>query len=1160
MLASDKVVPLVEGTIVQKKRFVHLRLHTEFSIVDSTVRIDQAVAFAKNTQQVALAITDLANLFGFIKFYKACRKQGLKAIVGCDLYCETRLPDHRYGRLIFLCQNQVGYRHLCELISRSYLENYQEGIPVIKRSWLTPENTKHLIVLSGGASGDIGLALLAGKPEQAVSCAQHWSQLWPNNFYVEIQKTGLSFDDSLLQATVDVAKQCALPIVATHPIQFMKMEDFKIHEVRVCISKGWQYQDEKRPRHFTKHQYFLTAEEMHDAFAAFPDALENTLEIAKRCNVEIELNRVALPSFPTPEGTSLDEYLSTLAHDGLRTRLAREIGGCSEPQQHLHFARLKSELAIIAQMGFSGYFLIVAEFIGWSRQQNIPVGPGRGSGAGSLVAFATGITDLNPITYDLLFERFLNPERVSMPDFDIDFCQDGRHKIIEHVKKKYGADAVSQIITFGTLAARAAIRDTGRVLDLPYGFVDHLAKLIPFEPGKNITIKQARAMEPILAEREKSEEDVRRCLDIAEQLEGLTRNVSIHAGGILIAPSRLTNFCPLYTTSPHTEDLVSQYDKDDIEAVGLIKFDLLGLRTLTIIHWTIQRICAAHPEFTELVLDNQRFDDPDTFQLLCEANTTGVFQLESRGMKELLYKLRPSCFDDVIAVLALYRPGPLGSGMVDDFIARKNLSSCHDYFHNDLESVLRPTYGVIIYQEQVMLISQIISGYSLGKADLLRRAMGKKKSTEMTKHRKIFVSGAKKKGYDEKLAEHLFNLIEKFAEYGFNKSHSAAYAVIAYQTAWLKCHYPAEFMAATLSSDMNMVDKLHHFYMDCLKNKICVLPPCVNTSHYEFQAVDHLSISYGLGAIRGIGEAVANEIVRARASGPLTSLFDFYNRVDTTIVNRRAVESLIRAGAFDAIQPNRGHLLSCVSEEMTIAQYRAHNTSQCALFTESLAVTRPATEPLTGTWSSQRTLKEEKLALGFFISGHPYTAHATTVAPLLSSTLGGIQPNTAPQRIAGIVSAIQRVNGKRGYSYFITLDDSITCVDIILFQEKHQKFRDIIHIDLFLAALVKVSRDENAHALRLVVEELYTLDTLYQQYAHTVMLRLRAPVAVEALESILQKYRRDRGCVIKAEFQNERARCRLTFDRSWQVLISEELCAELTAMVGEQNVYVLPTC
>ncbi|MCX7627083.1 MAG: DNA polymerase III subunit alpha, partial [Methylophilaceae bacterium] len=833
--------------------FVHLRCHSEYSIVDGMIRVDEMVERAVADCMPALALTDLANLFGAVKFYNAARSKGIKPLIGCDVWVENEANRDQPFRLLLLCQSHTGYLRLCELLSQAYLHNQHRGRAEIKKQWLET-GSDGLILLSGGLRGDVGQALLQGNLDMARRWATYWSNLFAGRYYIELQRAGHPQQEVYVGQALALAAELGLPPVATHPVQFLETSDFKAHEARCCIAQGYILADKRRPRDFTEQQYFKTQAEMAALFADIPEALANSVEIAKRCNLTLTLGQHHLPQFPTPNGESLEDYLKSQATAGLERRLQAlypdpAVRDAKRPD---YYWRLDFETRTIIAMGFAGYFLIVADFINWAKNNGVPVGPGRGSGAGSLVAYALGITDLDPLQFNLLFERFLNPERVSMPDFDIDFCQDGRDRVIDYVKRKYGLDAVSQIATFGTMAAKAVIRDVGRVLDLPFNFVDGIAKLVPKELG--ITLKEALEQEPQLKERQEKEEEVRELLELALRLEGLTRNVGMHAGGVLIAPGRITDFCPVYC-QPGSDSVVSQFDKDDVEAIGLVKFDFLGLRTLTILDMAVkwanqQRQTRGEPPIDLATLT---LDDPDTYKLLRNANTTAVFQLESSGMKDMLKQAKPDCFEDIIALVALYRPGPMD--LIPDYCRRKHGLQKTEYPHPATEPILKETYGIMVYQEQVMQIAQVVGGYSLGGADLLRRAMGKKKPEEMAKQRAIFIEGAARNGTSEQQAGEIFDLMEKFAGYGFNKSHAAAYALVAYHTAFLKAHYPAAFLAATMSADMNNTDNLHVFYKDCLANGIQVLPPDINRSDFRFTPLDERRILYGLGAIKGTGWA-----------------------------------------------------------------------------------------------------------------------------------------------------------------------------------------------------------------------------------------------------------------------------------------------------------------
>ena len=1043
-------------------------------------------------------------------------------MLGADIFLTNKSDADRPYRMLLLCRSHQGYLQLCELLSRAYLAPRTRGRAEITRQMLREVGVDGLIALSGAGLGDVGEALLQGNREQAASRARYWASLVPGAYYLEVQRVharGQAAQDALVAATASLAAELELPLVATHPIQFLERDDFKAHEARVCIAEGYMLGDKRRPRLYTEEQYFKSPDEIAELFSDLPEALENSLEIAKRCNLQITLGKNYLPYFPTPEGITLDDFLCQEAERGLERRLLQLFPDAAEraAQRPVYDARLKTETGTIVQMGLPGYFLIVADFINWAKNNGVPVGPGRGSGAGSLVAFSLGITDLDPLRYALLFERFLNPERVSMPDFDIDFCQDNRWRVIEYVRDKYGHDAVSQIATFGTMSSKAVIRDVGRVLDLPYNFCDQLSKLIPLEANKPLSLAKAIEVEPQLKAKIEEGEEVRDLFDLAGRLEDLTRNVGMHAGGVLIAPGKLTDFCPLYSADGGGS-VVSQYDKDDVEKVGLVKFDFLGLRNLTIIKLAVdyvERLTGARPN-----LDALTFDDPRAYQILKDANTTAIFQVESEGMKKLLKKLAPDRFEDIIAVLALYRPGPLGSGMVDDFILRKKGQQKIDYFHPDLTACLSPTYGVIVYQEQVMQISQIIGGYTLGGADMLRRAMGKKKAEEMDKHRETIAAGAEKRGYDPALAKQLFDLMTKFAEYGFNKSHTAAYAVITYQTAWLKAHHCSAFIAATLSSDMDNTDSVKIFYDDAIANKLVVLGPDVNASEYRFAPVDRQTIRYGLGAVKGTGEQAVNSILKARQDGgPFKDLFDFCQRIDKRMVNRRTIEALIRAGAFDALDDHRARLIASVGIAIEAAEQAERNALQVSLF-DVFAGTPESNEHgpqyrEVPRWDERKKLTEEKLALGFFFSGHPFHGFKAEVSRFARKPLAQLQPRKEPQLLAGLVVGVRTKVTARGKMAFVQIDDGSTSIEVSVFNEVFEAERAKIKDDDVLIIEGKVQRNDLAGEgkVRVIAERLLTLAEARGRFARHLRLSLNgqasgpnAQAAVQRLRALLTPY------------------------------------------------------
>jgi len=1151
--------------------FVHLRVHTEFSVVDGLARIPELVKKAAEYGQPAMAVTDLCNLFGFIKFYKAARGAGVKPIAGCDVWLENEHDRDKPYRLLLLASNHQGYLALCEILSKAWLDNQYRGRAEVRREWL--RGRAGLIILSGGRAGDIGHMLEAGRMEEAAAVAAGWGREFPGSYYIELQRSGHDGDESYVQAAMRLAGRLGLPVVATHPVQFLQASDHRAHEARVCIAEGEQLGNAKRVRRFTPDQYLQSSQEMAQRFADVPSALANSVEIAKRCNLTLELGRPRLPDFPTPEGVTLDDYLVQLAEEGLARRMVQLFPDEAERKQKYpqYMERLQWECKTIIGMGFPGYFLIVADFINWGKNNGVPVGPGRGSGAGSLVAFSLGITDLDPIRYDLLFERFLNPERVSMPDFDIDFCQDNRERVIDYVKYKYGKDAVSQIATFGTLGAKAVVRDVGRVLEMPYSLCDGLSKLIPFSPADPWTLERALEEEPTFKERYEQDEEVKALIDLARPLEGLTRNIGMHAGGVLIAPGKLTDFCPLYCQPGTDSNAVSQFDKDDVEAAGLVKFDFLGLRNLTILDWAVRFVRQFNESKRDFDLMALPLDDPQAYKLLSEGNTTAVFQLESRGMKELLKNLRPNTFEDIIAMLALYRPGPLESGMVVDFVNRKHGRAEVDYFHKDLEPVLQSTYGVIVYQEQVMLISQIIGGYTLGGADLLRRAMGKKKPEEMAKHRAIFEKGAVEKGYDADLAVKLFDLMEKFAGYGFNKSHSAAYALIAYQTAWLKAYHPTEFLAATLSSDMDDTDKVQIFWKDALANGVEVLPPDINASAYRFEPVPDAhsargepprTMRYGLGAVKGTGQAAVEEIIRARQEGgPYTSLFDFCRRVDRHTVNRRSIEALIRAGAFDQISDNRAALLATVPNAIEAAEQAERSANQVSLFADDANDIVEGELAKVAPWDLQTRLTEEKVALGFYFSGHLFDAWRDEVRRFAPKPLARLEPSRGLQWFAGVLSALRPKMTRRGKMLYATLDDGSAQVEVAIFNELYEQHRNRLREDRLIIIHGKVSNDDYSGGLRVSADSVYDLQLAREARARSLRITLNGNADAVRLRQLLNPFRAEPengvpGVPVEVRLRHDEFQCMVRLGEEWRVRMADALLEQLESWARPDGVEI----
>ncbi len=1133
-------------------RFVHLRLHTEYSIVDGMARVDDAVEAAAADGMPALAITDLSNLFGAIKFYEAARARGVQPIIGCDVWLSNERNRDAAYRLLLLARNRAGYLGLCDLLTRAHAENHWRGRAELKREWLA--GREGLIALSGGEAGDVAAALASGNAAQAEALACQWAQDFPGAFYIELQRVDKVRSASAAQALVNLASRLKLPVVATHPVQFVRPGDFRAHEARVCIAQGYVLGDNRRPRDFHAAQYFKTQAEMAELFADIPEALENSVEIARRCGFEFSLGKSRLPDFPTPHGESIEEYLRAEARAGLERRLEALYPDPArrDAERGRYLERLEYEAKTIVQMGFPGYFLIVADFINWAKGNGVPVGPGRGSGAGSLIAYALGITDLDPLKYDLLFERFLNPERVSMPDFDIDFCQDGRDRVIDYVRQKYGAECVSQIATFGTMAAKAVVRDVGRVLGMPYGEVDRIAKLVPFELG--MTLERALEVEPQLKALAESEEEVGGLMSLARALEGLTRNVGMHAGGVLIAPGRLTDFTPLYCTEGSAAT-VSQFDKDDVEKVGLVKFDFLGLTTLTIIAESERNIRAlGEPGFD---IQKVPLDDPPAYKVFSSGNTVAIFQFESRGMRDLIMKARPDRLEDLIALNALYRPGPMD--LIPEFIDRKHGKASWQYLDPRLKDILEPTYGVMTYQEHVMTIAQVIGGYTLGGADLLRRAMGKKKPEEMAKQRAIFLEGATQRGLPEEKAATLFDQMEKFAGYGFNKSHSAAYALVAYQTAYLKTHHTAAFMAANLSALMDDTDKLQVLYDDAVKNGLAIAPPDINTSTFRFVPMDAKRVRYGLGGVKGTGQGAIASIVAAReAAGPFAGLADFCRRVDRRLVNRRAMEALIKAGAFDSLEPNRASLLASLGDAIEVAEKSQQFAAQTSLFggggaggaEEAFALTPCA------PWGERERLQNEKQALGFYLSGHPFNAYREELRRFARTSLANIVPQFEPAMLAGVIHGVQVRNSRRGRMAILTLDDATARVEVVVYGELFQAKRAMIQEDQVVVVRGKVFPDEFSGGLRITADDLLDLAEVRSAHARLLRLSINGQADSAKLKALLAQYSGGK-CHVAIRYRNARGECDIRLPETCKVKVSAPLLDSLSQWLDEKNVEVV---
>jgi DNA polymerase-3 subunit alpha len=1132
--------------------FIHLRLHSEYSLSDGLIQIDELIEKTLDYQMPAVAITDQSNLFSVIKFYQAAINAQIKPLIGVDIWLENDKQANDPYRLTLFCQHIQGYKNLLELISRSFIEGQAHGKAIIQRAWLT-ELGEGLIVLSGAEEGDLGYALLENNTLKIQKTLDFWLSHFPNRYYIELRRTGQKNQESYIEAALAIAETYAIPVLATNDVRFLERDDFEAHEARVCIHTGHVLADPRRPRHYTEQQYFRSQAEMLTLFADIPEALANTVELAKRCTVKLTLGKNFLPRFPVPDGLTIENYFSRLVQQGLEDRLQLAVPSI----RHAYDARLETELRVINTMGFAGYFLIVADFTRWARENGVPVGPGRGSGPGSLVAYALKITDLDPLQHDLLFERFLNPDRVSMPDFDIDFCMEGRDRVIEYVMQTHGRAAVAQIITYGTMAAKGVVRDVGRVLGMGYSHVDKIAKLIPFEIG--MTLDKALEQEELLKEYYEKEEDIRTLIDLARKLEGITRNAGKHAGGVVIAPDKLTEFTPLYCEAGQTEHLVTQFDKDDVETVGLVKFDFLGLRTLTIINWALQEINFERKLKEEPLLDIQQIplDDSATYALLKACKTTAVFQLESRGMKDLVKRLQPDCFEEIVALVALFRPGPLQSGMVDDFINRKHGRGDISYLHPKLEPILRPTYGVILYQEQVMQIAQVLAGYSLGSADLLRRAMGKKKPEEMAMHRDTFCKGAVERGVHFDTATYIFDLMEKFAGYGFNKSHSASYALIAYQTAWLKAHYPAEYMAAVLSADMDHTDKVVHFVEECAGLNLEVSPPDINRSSYKFKPMDSKNLIYGLGAIKGVGQAAIEAIIAVRETGDFKDLFDFCRRVDLRKMNKRVFDALIKAGAFDSIVPHRAAAMASLESALKQAEQRLRDQTygQHDLFSANSMEVYTSHYISVPEWSEQQRLSGEKETLGLYLTGHPINYYLSELKNFTHGRIAELRPSSKTIVTAGIIIHLRTIQTKRGDRMaVVTLDDGTTPIDVLCFAENYQKYRELLSKDKLIIVTGEVSIDDFSGGYRVLSREIFSLDTARERYAKYLKIRLSPKFDVAQLAPLLEEYRKDGCCRVAIDYWRADTKASLNLSDAWLVRPTDSLLNSLRDVFSKENV------
>ena len=1135
------------------------------------VRIQPLVEAVSANQMPAVAVSDQSNVFALVKFYKAAMSAGIKPIIASEVWIQPRDEGDDPSIAILLVQNETGYRNLFELLSDGYLNGQKMGRAMLSMQWIR-DRSDGLIALSGGKDGDLGRALLNNRRDLSLALLEEWMQIFPNRFYLELHRTGRTDEEDYLHMAVDLAQEFACPVVATNDVRFITPDQFEAHEVRVCIQEGRTLDDPRRERRYSEQQYLKSPDEMVELFADIPEAIANSIEIARRCSVSIEFGKYHLPKYPVPDGTSSDQYCRQMAEQGLESRLSSSFDGDDLTEARTRYQeRLAYELTVIDQMGFTSYFLIVMEFIRWAKQMGIPVGPGRGSGAGSLVSYSLDITDVDPLRYDLLFERFLNPDRVSMPDFDVDFCNAGRDRVIQHVAELYGRDAVSQIITFGTMAAKAVVRDVARVQGKPYGLADKLSKLIPFDPG--MTLQKAMDEEVLLRDFVAENEDAEEIMEMAFKVEGLARNVGKHAGGVVIAPTKLTDFSPIYCDEGGG-GLMTQFDKKDVEQSGLVKFDFLGLKTLTIIDWALQSINSRTGD--RIDINQISLEDAEVYKLLREARTTAVFQLESRGMKDLIKRLVPDNFEDIIALVALFRPGPML--MADDFINRKNGKEQIDFLHPDLEPVLKNTYGVMLYQEQVMQIAQVLADFTMAQADLLRRAMGEKNQQEMSTQRELFLKGAAGRGVAEKQANHIFDLMEKFAGYGFNKSHSVAYALIAYQTAWLKTHFASDFMAAVLSVDMQNTDKIVTNIEECRELGVKILPPDINRGGLRFVADGEDTIVYGLGAIKGLGEGPIDSIVSVRqASGPFADLYDFCSRVELHKVNKRVLDALIGSGALDFLVPEpedldaaevinwKRALLAINQEEkakLATQEARDRDSGSRDLFEKSTL-----SEDVSGyqhvqelrSWSYRERLAKEKETLGLYLTGHPIDVYQSELEKLAKCKIMDLRVGREEQTVVGFVLSMRTMKSRKGDTIaFVTLDDRSGRVEVSVtggvFESNHEKLQK----DRVLMVSGSVSNDDYSGGIRMRATNIHNLLEARERSVKRMLVRLHSRELDSDFQSrlagILEPYRGNGGCPVVIAYSRDDACAEVLLGDEWRVQPHDDLIQQLKDHYGTERV------
>ena len=1092
-----------------KNIFSHLRISSEFSISQGLLTINQIVDCAQKNNIPSVALTDKSNMFAMVKFFNKCEAAGIKPISGSSIRVIFDGDDSSHD-LLCLAKNNDGHRNLMQVISSAH-NNYNYQSPIINFDDLKTFKDD-IVVISGGKDSHIYELSKQNKLEEIENKIDDFLMVFKDDFFIEVQKTNRPDEIDYFSNILPLSSKKGVPLIATNDVLFAKKDDYEIHETKVCINTGKTLNDPNREKPFSNEQYFKSSDEMQKLFNGFDELIDNTNEVAKKCNVSLHTKGYFLPEYPVPKEHDFDSFLVDLS----TKRLSSLIDKFEKAKQTTYLQRLEYELNQIKKMGFSSYFLIVYDFIQWSKDNDVPVGPGRGSGAGSLVAYSLGITTLDPIDHGLLFERFLNPERISMPDFDIDFCMEKRDSVIDYVSKKYGADAVSQIATFGTMAARAVVRDVARAMGKPYALGDRISKMIPFAPG--MTLDRAKEEQPVFAQAAKNDAEVREVVDLAYKLEGIARNVGKHAGGVVIAPGSLSDFCPIYNDR-QSSSVMTQYDKDDVEKIGLVKFDFLGLRTLTVIDKALKSININLKN--KLDLDNIPMDDQKVFDLLSSGKTMAVFQLESTGMRDLIKKLKPTKFEEITALLALYRPGPLNSGMHTTFVDRKHGKSPVTYPHELLEPVLSETYGVIVYQEQVMESARVLAGYSMGEADILRRVMGKKKIEEMEEQREIFIKGCEKKSIPEKKANKIFELIEQFAEYGFNKSHSAAYAVISYQTAFLKTYYPEHFMAAVLSTELGNTDKIHALIQECKRMGIKVLKPNILTSNKMFLVNNNSDIEYGLGAIKGVADAFIQHVCQVRKSNEFNDLWDFSKKVDIKLGGKKSLEALSQSGAFDSIAPSRSVAVSCIEDMLKDGSN--NSSKQTAMSGDLFSSLNESFDPyekyknITDIGLSE-LLSLEKKSLGYYLSGHPVNAIEKKINKLRSKTISKLDHDTKKASIVCLVNSVRQIKDKKGKPLtFINFDDGTGVMDGVVPSEVLDNCHTILKEGqiLIVKGVVEIddyrSKELGDAMFRMRVKEVHSLDAELSKKVKDVVINLEESelISLDEFSDKLEKVKRE---------------------------------------------------